>query len=243
MRVFYFHSLFIFMQNDLRIKIRNLIMELTYQTDDCSVSLLNDIDYLKDFSLNNKHSDEQNDFWIFYFYTHNKDYKIICSVTREKSNDVWSLKSQTFWKDFNKKKTPGSGMEYSVDIKGVKGYKEFVDTVNRKLKNNPMVNSDLYHDDYGFAMTKEVVREIIRLMIEYPKIKSLTNSAYYDELKKLYNDTLDLSVEETIKYIDDNYPGADRKQMLIYKLNSMDSLHNFNVIQQMSITPKDEEFK
>ena len=142
--------------------------------------------------------------------------------------------------DFDRRKTPGIGMEYVIDIDNVKGYQEFVNEANRKLHNSPLVNSDLYHDDYNFMMTKEVVKELISLIVNYPKIEALENSQYYDPLKEIYNDIIDLSVEEIIDYIQDKYPADGDKQMLIYQLNSMDSLNNFTEIQKLSVTPQDQ---
>lgn len=225
----------------LRDKIRKVLNEFVENpTQDFGSSLLKDIHYLKDFNLHDKSSEGNFDYWIYYFDTHGEGYKIICAITKEKTQDVWSLKSEVYWMDFDRRKTPGIGMEYVIDIDNVKGYQEFVNEANRKLHNSPLVNSDLYHDDYNFMMTKEVVKELISLIVNYPKIEALENSQYYDPLKEIYNDIIDLSVEEIIDYIQDKYPADGDKQMLIYQLNSMDSLNNFTEIQKLSVTPQDQ---
>ena len=225
----------------LKKKIRKVILEFLENTNqNYEKSLLKDIHYLKDFHLHHKSSAGNYDYWIFYFDTHGGGYKIICAITKDKTTDAWSLKSEVYWIEFDRRKTPGTGMEYTIDIDNVVGYKEFVNEVNRKLHNNPLMNSDLYHDDYNFMMTKEIVKELISLIVNYPKIESLQNSQQYEPLKKFYNDTKDLSVEETIDYIQDNYPADGDKQMLIYQLNALDNLKNFMEIEKMSVTPESE---
>ena len=225
----------------LRKKIRKVISEIFENSNkDYGKSLLKDIQYLKDFHLQSHNSVDGYDYWIYYFNTHGSSYKIICAIARSKSDDSWSFDSEIYWLDFDKRKTPGIGMEYTIDIHDVAGYDEFVKEVNRKLHNNPLMHSDMYHDDYNFMMTKEVVKELIKVIIEYPKIEALDNSQQYEPIKKFYNDTKDLSVEETIDYIQDNYPADGDKQMLIYQLNSLDSLANFTEIQKMSATPETE---
>ena len=228
------------MQKALRNRIKTLLEEYFVEPQDYSQSLMKDITYLKDFELKSSGNEGIYDYWIYYFDTHGEGYKIICAVTKESTADIWSFKSEIYWVDFDKKKSPGTGMEYTIDVENINGYEEFINTLNRKLHNSPLVNSDMYHDDYNFMMTKEVVKELIKLIIAFPKIEALDNSQFYEPLKKLYHDTIDLSVEDTIDYIQDNYPADGDKQMLIYKLNSMDSLDNFTEIQKLNMSPRDE---
>ena len=205
--------------------------------------LMKDIHYLKDFNLQSQSSVDNYDYWIYYFDTHGNSYKIICAIARNKVSDSWSFESEIYWSEFDKRKTPGTGMEYTIDIDGIIGYEEFVKEVNRKLHNSPLMHSNLYHDDYNFMMTKEVVKELISLIVNYPKIEALENSQQYEPLKKFYNDTKDLSVEETIDYIQDNYPADGDKQMLIYQMNGLDNLRNFTEIEKMNATPEKEMIK
>ena len=229
------------MQIVLRNKIKNLLKEyFESQQTDYSQSIKKDITYLKDFNLKNQGTEDGYNFWVYYFDTHGNSYKIICVVTNDIEKDIWNFKSEVYWSGFDKRKTPGSGMEYEIEIENVCHYDNFVSEVNRKLNSSPLSNSDVYHDDYNFMMTKEIVKELIRLIVNYPKIEALNNSDLYEPLKKLYNDTIDLSVKDTIDYIQNNYPADGDKQMIIYKLNSMDSLANFTEIDKLNITPKDE---
>ena len=193
-----------------------------------------DIKYLTDFKLENEHSDSVNTYWVFSFVTFNSTYKIVCVVKRNNTSDTWGLRVESFWGELDKRKTPGAGMEYSIDIEEIKGYDNFIAEANRKLNNSPITDSNLYHDDYNFMMTKEIIKELIRLIIDYPKIEGMNNSQYYNDLKKIYQDTVD--------YINKNYPADGDKQMLIYKLNSLDSMDNFIEIEKMSNTPEDETF-
>lgn len=209
---------------------------------DFANTIIKDVKYLKDFHLEDYIEDQDYQHWIFYLYTHASDYKIICAVRRRKVDDVWGLKIETFWMEFDRKKTIGAGMEYDVHIKDCNGYEDFVKKANDKLHNNPTMSAEMYHDDYDFTMTKEVVKELIRLYMEFQKIESLKNSEAYEDLKKLFEDTINLSVEETINYIQDEYPGDGDKQMLIYKLNSLDSLDNYIEIQKLNLTPENETF-
>ena len=229
----------------LRTKIRKFIAEQFEQTpsQDFAKSLLSDVYYLKDFNLQSNSSDGDYDYWIYYFDTHGKSYKIICAITRDRTIDEWSLKSEIYWAEFDKRKTPLAGMDYSIEIDNVKGYNEFIKEANRKLRNNPLVDVSAYHDDYDFAMTKEIVREFISLIVNYPKIQSLDNSTKYDELKQIYNDIIDLSVEDVVEYIETNYSSSGDKQDLIYQLNSMDSLDNNISAQKMNISPKEQSIR
>jgi hypothetical protein len=228
----------------LRKKINLILLENeTHSYDkDFSNNIIRDIPYLDDFTLENYIEDNKYQHWIFYFYTHNNSYKVICAVRRNKLNDVWGLKCEVFWHEFDRKKTPGTGMEYTVSINNCNGYEEFKKTTNNKLSNNPTIHTNIYNDDYGFMMTKEVVRELIKLFVEYPKIESLENSVAYDDLKKIFKDTINMSIPETMKYLDHNYPSEGQKQNLIYRLNSLDSLDNFIAIQKMNSTTEHEAF-
>jgi hypothetical protein len=194
-----------------------------------------DISYLGEFDNCSAVEDENSCCWRYYYQTPHKSYKVLCVVKRDKENH-WSLKINVYWLKFSKNVTQGEGKDAEYTILPCKGYKNFVNQANMKLKNNLILGVKMYDDDYSFEMDRQIIRMIIELIKKFPEMDAL-NFKYYDDLKKIYHDVIHKSDKEVLDYIQKKYPNVTDKQFILIRFDTLNSVDNFHRMNKMKLNP------
>jgi len=194
-----------------------------------------DISYLNEFDNCSALADDRGCHWRYSFQTPQKSYKVLCIIKRSPGN-IWSLKLNVYWLKFSKDVTQGEGKDVEYTILPCQGYKNFVNQANIKLKNNLILGTKMYDDDYNFEMDRQIIRMIIELIKKFPEMDAL-NFKYYDDLKKIYHDVIHKSNQEVLDYIQEKYPNDTDKQFLLLRLDSLNSVDNFHRMNRMKLNP------
>lgn len=194
-----------------------------------------DISYLSEFKNHSVVEDESGCCWRYCYETPSKNYKILCVIKRNFEN-IWFLKIHVYWLKFSNRFTQGEGKDVEHSTIPIKGYKNFINQANLKLKNNLIADVKMYDDDYGFEMDRQIIKMIIELIKKFPEMDNL-NFKYYDDLKKIYQDIIHKSGKEVLEYIQKEYPKDTDKQFLLIRLDSLKSVDNFHRMNKMKLNP------
>lgn len=198
-------------------------LEKVINNDNLANKFDQDITYLKDFSLNKKENKRNSIIWVF---DHNKhqDYIIRFYIQKNIEEKNWKAKIFIYWKEPSKEFTHTKGKDIDFSFGPYSSYKEMIDELNRKLKNNPLISPDNYLDNNKKQLDLEVIEMIKRMLKKSDKIEQVKD-IHFKDLKKLLKKVKHLKTYEEIdKYTDDNAPETGDKQTLLLTIQKIDQL-------------------
>lgn len=189
---------------------------------------LKDIDHLDGFKFIEHKNINNKDVWFFKRKIDDYVIKAYVFLNKEK----WNFKTLVFWKKETSVPTNGSGKDNEHLYGPYDSYEDMVKDLDLKLKNNPVLNPVIYHDDDEFNKDKECLHLFKRLKTFSDKLNR-TNDNYFNELKKYYNDTKNMSDEDILRYCQKIAPDDSDKQDLYLDLQKMDKLDFYDGINKM----------
>ena len=178
---------------------------------------LADIEYLKNFSLIDNKKGQNGEIWKFEYKT--KDYLLNFFIKRDKK-DAWSGELKTYWKKKTKEATSGGGKDFQMNFGPYHSFEKFVENINLKLKNHPLISTEIYNDDWNAnldALIKKMILELKEKIGDLHKISNL----YFNDLKKLYNKVINIKDDDLLKFANQEAPTDSDKQNLILILQKI----------------------
>lgn len=172
-----------------------------------------DITYLKGFHLNKKEDKGNSIVWIFDHKQ--KDYIIRFYVEKNKNKETWKCKIFIYWKQPSKNFTNAKGKDFEDSYGPFLSYEEMVKELNRKLENHPNLSKEIFLDDNGTLLNKDVI-EMIKVMLKKKDKIDLVKNEHFTDLKKLLNKTRDIkTINELRDFVDKEAPDDEDKQTLL----------------------------
>ena len=194
-------------------------LETVINKQDLANKFDQDIVYLTGFSLNKKETKGDNTIWVFDHKE--KDYILRFYIQKNNSSDKWHSKVFIYWKEPSKDYTNAKGKDFDANFGPFNSYEEMVNELNRKLKNNPLISLGNYLDDDNTQLNKDVVEMLEQMLKKSDKIDAVKD-IHFKDLKKIYKATKNINTEEELKkYINDNWPNEEDKQMLLLILQKI----------------------
>jgi len=204
------------------VNIRTLIreeLEKLLNKEELEQKFDQDIVYLKGFSLNKKEEKGNSVVWIFDHKE--KDYTLRFYIQHNKKENKWNSKVFIYWKIPTKEFTNSKGKDFEHSFGPFYSYKEMVEELNRKLKNNPLISLESYTDDGNTQFDKDILTMIMSLLKHKESLKSVKDK-HFDDLKKIYYNVKDLKTNEEIKnYINKKSPKEEDKQTMLLILQKI----------------------
>ena len=205
--------------------IRKMILEVISQSElePSGTKLQQDIDLLKNYTLIETKIISGANTWKFEFKTQDESYLSHAFIVQY-PNGVCKMRLEVDWKVTTKHNTVGAGKDFVMVFGPFQSYDEMVTELNRKLKNHPMIGSNLYKDNNDFQLDNEIVTLLKRLKENIAEIHSL-NHPSLKTLERTYELIKDIPDDEGLaKFADENFKGWLLKQGMIYKLQNLDKI-------------------
>lgn len=176
--------------------------------------------FLKDFKFDGFRENKGMNLWTFTLKFPNYTFRIIFG---EKDNN-WKAKIFTYWKKPSKTPTSGAGKDFDYTIGPNSNILELIQSVRKKIENNPIIGKAIYGDDADLNIDNESLVYLRKLKKIGPKLE-LFKSDYYYDLKKIYKQIKNLPDDKLLDYCRiKNQKTADKQDFLldIQKVNKID---------------------
>lgn len=201
------------------ISLRKIIRE-TLENSKTGEFIKSQIKHINDFKCVNFSSNE----WEYIKKTNGDSYYLHTLIKNE--NNKWTFTIDVHWNFVTNNNTSNKGKEYEITFGPYNSLEEMVKDLNIKLKNNPIMSPELYEDDYDNNMDLDNIKLIEKLKKMSNKINSVArNYDVFSDLCKIYDDTLNLSSSQMMKYMKKNYPTSADKQtcsLILQKMGKID---------------------
>lgn len=199
--------------------------------------LQQDIDILKNYTKLGTRVIDGAKTWKFEFKTEDRSYLSHVFIVQY-PNESCKMRIEVDWKVKSKENTAGAGKDFVMTFGPYPSYEEMVTELNRKLKNNPMIGPELYHDNNDLMLDKEIVELLKRLKENIGEIRSL-NHPSLKTLERTYELIKDIPDDKGLyKFTDENFKGWLFKQGMIYKLQNLDKLPYYRSLKANHETVK-----
>jgi hypothetical protein len=182
--------------------------------------MLHDIHYIKLFSLAKYSKKDGVEAWKFSHKAN--DYIIIFYVVKE-GESQWRAKLEIFWKEETDGFTSDSGKDMEKEFGPYNDYEKMVTDLDLKLKNNPLISTQIYNDDWNANMDELLKDMIIKLRNKHEDLVSM-DSDYFDDLKRVYEKTKGLDEQGILNFCKNEYPTDSDKQTAIMELQKMEKI-------------------
>ena len=195
------------------------VLEKNFNKQESEKNFIQDIAYLKDFELNKKEEIGHSTLWVFQNKV--KDYTLRFYVQKNNYFGTWFAKLYIYWKKPTRSYTNAKGKDFDYKFGPYNSYKEMVDHLNNRLKNNPLISTGNYIDDNNAQFLREVIEMMKQLRQKSEKLASVEDS-HFDDLKKLAKEISQIKTEEELeKYIEKKAPAEEDKQTLLLTLQKI----------------------
>lgn len=148
-------------------------------------------------------------------------------------NSRWKAKAEVFWKKRTKELTNGAGKDFEIEMGPFRSFLLLIGAMERKFKNNPLMGSHLFHDDFLLNMDLEAVELLKKLKQTGSRLSKVTDS-YFDDLKKIYKSLKNMPESSLLSYAKVKYPREEDKQDLILDLQKLERLDYFTAMLSMN---------
>jgi len=185
--------------------------------------LQQDVDLLKNYTQVSHRLIDSANTWKFEFQTEDKSYLSHVFVVLY-PNGACKMRIEVDWKVKSKENTAGAGKDFVITFGPYLSYEEMVSELNRKLKNNSLIGSNLLSDNNDFQLDREMVELLKRLKENIAEIRSL-NHPSLKTLERTYELIKDIPDEKGLyEFCKKNFVGWLLKQGMIYKLQNIDKI-------------------
>lgn len=178
-----------------------------------------DIKYLDGFKFLEKKQKDGHTIWVFEIKR--KDYTLKFYITKNEQTDSWSAKVFIYWKVLTKEFTNAEGKDFEQSYGPYGSYKEMVQELNNKLKNNPLISARNYIDDNRTMLDREIFAFIEKLKESKKKLASVKDKKF-DDIKKFSEEIGSLEDKNKIlEKIKEVAPDEEDKQTLLMNLQKV----------------------
>lgn len=209
------------------LKIFTDVENLTNKANKIGNLILRHAPFLDGFSYDRFEEKGGMNLWVFTRKFTDYTFRIIFG----EKNDRWKSKIFVYWKQKTNSPTLGAGKDFEYKIGPFNNLDELVTSMNKTLKNNPIMGQHLYDDDFELNMDKEALPLLKKLKQSGEKLMAI-NDGYFDDLKKIYKKVKNIPEDKLVHYCSiTNKKEADKQDFLldlqkIHKLDFYDGMRS-----------------
>jgi len=188
--------------------------------------------FLKDFLYTGFFEKNGLNQWTFSHKFQNKFPNYTFKIIFAEKNDKWRAKIFVYWKKQTKNLTSGAGKDFDYILGPYNFFSELLKDIELRIKNNPIMNHQLYDDDFEFNMDKESIPLLINLKKSKDKLFSVKND-FFNDLKQIYKKIKNIPEDKLLDYCRIHNPSEDDKSGFIFTLQKLHKLDYFSDMKKM----------
>ena len=187
---------------------------------------------LKDFAYDGFSEKNEMIQWGFSHKFQTKSPNYTFKIIFAEKDGKWSAKIFVYWRKQTKDVTVGAGKDFDYTLGPYDFFSELLKNIDLKVKNNPILNHQVYDDDFEFNMDKEAVPLLIQLKKEKDKLFSVENS-FFNDLKKIYKKIQNIPEDKFLDYCRIHNKSEDDKSGFIFTLQKLHKLDYYMAMKKI----------